>query len=35
LVYGAPLVLPGEFLDAAEPHMRTIPISIPTRPLPP
>jgi transposase InsO family protein len=40
LVYGAPLVLPGEFLDAAEPpaaefleHMRTIPTSIPTRPL--
>jgi transposase InsO family protein len=42
LVYGAPLVLPGEFLDAAElpateflEHMRAVPTSIPTRPLPP
>jgi hypothetical protein len=42
LVYGVPLVLPGEFLDAVEApaaefleHMRTIPTSIPTRPLPP
>ena len=42
LVYGAPLVLPGEFLDTAEPpaaefleHMRALPTSIPTRPLPP
>ncbi len=36
------MVLPGEFLDAAEPpaaefleHMRSVPTSIPTRPLPP
>ncbi len=40
LVYGAPLVLPGEFVDAAEPpatdfleHMRPSPVSIPTRPI--
>ncbi len=40
LVYGAPLVLPGEFLDAAEPpapdfleHVRPGPVSIPTRPI--
>jgi hypothetical protein len=40
LVYGAPVVLPGEFLDAAEPPAAeflewTIPTSIPTRLLPP
>ncbi len=40
LVYGAPLVLPGEFLDAAEPptadfleHVQPGPVSIPTRPI--
>jgi transposase InsO family protein len=40
LVYGAPLVLPGEFVDAAEPpaadfleHVRPGPVSIPTRPI--
>jgi hypothetical protein len=40
LVYGAPLVLPGEFMDAAEPpsadfleHVRPGPVSIPTRPI--
>jgi hypothetical protein len=42
LVYGAPLVLPGEIVDAAVPppadfleHMRAIPSSIPKRPPPP
>jgi hypothetical protein len=42
LVYGVPLVLPSEFVDAKEPpatnfleHMRATPTSIPTRPLPP
>jgi hypothetical protein len=41
-ISSAELVLPGEFLDAAEPpaaefleHMRSVPTSIPTRPLPP
>ncbi len=40
LVYGAPLVLPGEFVDAAEPpaadfleHVWPGPVSIPTRPI--
>jgi transposase InsO family protein len=40
LVYGASLVLPGEFVDAAEPpaanfleHMRPGPVFIPTRPI--
>jgi hypothetical protein len=40
LVYSAPLVLPGEFVDAAEPpaadfleHVRPGPDSIPTRPI--
>jgi hypothetical protein len=45
LVYGAPLVLPGKFVDAAEPpaaeppatdfleHVRPGPVSIPTRPI--
>ena len=40
LVYGVPLVLPGEFVDAAEPpaadfleHVRPGPVSIPTRPI--
>jgi hypothetical protein len=42
LVYGAPLGLPGELVEAAEPpaaefleHMQATPTSIPTRPLPP
>ncbi len=40
LVYGAPLVLPGEFVDAAKPsaadfleHVRPGLVSIPTRPI--